>query len=133
MKVLFFAPSHAEGNRRINELIDSFTELSGLEIYRTIESLSHRLCQPYNNTNVVAVLFATNLDTLSELMSLKDLLGGIRLILVLPDRQAKTIARAHMLRPRFIAYADSDPVEITAVLTKMLDIHAGSKKGAERY
>ncbi|MCD6199973.1 MAG: hypothetical protein J7K15_15635, partial [Deltaproteobacteria bacterium] len=52
--------------------------------------------------------------------SVRDLIWDLRLILILPDREAGTIAKGHILRPRFLTYLDSDFTEVAAVLKKML-------------
>ncbi len=117
-KLIFFAPLINEGDRQINNLIDSFTAVSSLEIYRTIDSLSERLREPQKD-NLVAVLFAISKETLSEIISIRDLLSSPRVIIVLPDREADTIAKGHMLRPRFMTYSDTDFGEISAVIDKM--------------
>jgi hypothetical protein len=91
----------------------------GLEIYRTIESLSHRLCRPEKGLTA-AVLFTTSKQELLEILSIKNLLFNVRIILVLPDREEDTITKGHSLRPRFLTYIDSDFGDIAAVLSKML-------------
>ena len=89
------------------------------ETYRTIGSLAHRLRQPrYDAT--IAVLLAANREDLYDLLSIRDLFRGISIILILPDRNADTIAKGHKLRPRFLTYKDSNFGAITAVLGKML-------------
>ena len=119
MKLIFFAPLMDEGDRQINNLIDNFTVVSDLEIYRTIDSLSERLREPQKDS-LVAVLFASSKETLLDIISIRDLLSVPRVILVLPDRDADTVAKGHMLRPRFVTYADTDFGEISAVIDKML-------------
>ena len=131
-KLIFFAPLLDEGDRQINNLIDNFTAVSNLEIYRTIDSLSERLREPQKDS-LVAVLFAISKETLSEIVSIRDLLSGPRVILVLPDREADTIAKGHMLRPRFMTYSDTDFGEISAVIDKMFgNISYGKNQGDEK-
>ncbi|NVM57217.1 MAG: hypothetical protein HWN51_03755 [Desulfobacterales bacterium] len=78
----------------------------------------------------IAVLLAASREELSDILSIRDLLTDIRVILVLPDRDDDTIAKGHTLRPRFFTYADSDFVEIAAVLSKMLASNYPYKKAA---
>lgn len=59
---------------------------------------------------------------MAKLSSLRTLLLDLRLILVLPFRDVDTVAWAHTLGPRFIAYADSGADPIAAVLAKMLAV-----------
>ena len=68
----------------------------------------------------IAVLEANSMDELKDLVSLHDLFLDIRIILILPDRERETISNAHKLRPRFLAYADSDFESVKVVLKKML-------------
>jgi len=60
---------------------------------------------------------------LSEFIGIRELLSDIRIIIVWPDRTKDTIATGHSFRTRFVRYADSDFVEVGAVLNRML-IHA---------
>ena len=132
-KLIFFAPLMDEGDRQINNLIDNFTAVSNLEIYRTIDSLSERLREPQKDS-LVAVLFAISKETLSDIISIRELLSSPRVILVLPDREADTIAKGHMLRPRFMTYSDTDFGEISAVIDKMFgNISYGKNQGGTEH
>ncbi len=52
--------------------------------------------------------------------SMKDLIGDIRIILILPDTEGDTISLGHKLYPRFASYADGNFKDVAAVLEKML-------------
>jgi len=89
------------------------------EVYRTIDSLSRRLHRsPFEGS--IAVLFAATREELSGLLSIRELLLDLRIILILPDRKKDTIAVGHKLYPRFLTYVDSDFKNLAAVLEKML-------------
>ncbi len=118
MRLLVFAPMRKEGNRLINDLIDNFTAVKNLEIYRTVDSLAARLRQPQKKT-IIAVIFAVTREDLSDIISIKELLLDTRIILILPDHDHATIAKGHMLRPRYVAYADTTKGEVVAVIEKM--------------
>lgn len=119
MKVVFFMPLKDDTEGTLNRMIEDLKVSNDLEIYRSIESLSERLCQP-GKDELVAVIMAVSREVLREVVSIKELLSSLKFILVLPDREDETIAQGHMLRPRFVTYADSDPVEIHAVINKMI-------------
>lgn len=57
-----------------------------------------------------------------ELIEYREWLGDRRLILVLPDDDIETISQGHALRPRFVTYVESDFIDISAVLGKMLGV-----------
>ncbi len=119
MKLFLYAPDKCGSGKRLQRVIELLVSKNDREIYRTIEGLTSRLRQPRHNPPIAVLLAATRKD-LSDILSLCDLLGDIRIMLVLPDRKRDTIAKGHTLRPRFITYADSDFVEIAAVLSKVL-------------
>ncbi len=106
--------------RCVIEAIES-PALDGVEIHRTIDSLSRRLRQPSSGPSM-AVLLAASKEDLMEFLSIHDLLDSVRIILVLPDRKDDTVAKGHSLRPRFLTYVDSDSdfLDVAAVLSKML-------------
>jgi len=119
MEIIFFAPKNDEGNIQLNSLIDNFTIINGLEIYRTIDDLTNRLCNPHRESTIV-VLFIINEMTFQELISIKEYLVNNKVILVLPDRRPETLTKAHTLRPRFISYSDTDTILISEVIDKMI-------------
>ncbi len=55
-----------------------------------------------------------------DLLAIRDFLSDIRMIVVLKDQEKDTITKAHRLYPRYITYADSDFIDVGAVLTKMM-------------
>jgi len=98
-----------------------------MKVCRSIESLSHWLRQPADDLPIAAVLLAARSEDLSDLLSIRDLLRDVRIILILPDREANTIAQGHTLRPRFLSYTDSDFTDVLAVLGKCLESYATKK------
>ena len=119
MNLLFYTPQKEGAGERLQNIFDTLVPQGMGETYRTISSLAHRLRQPrYDAT--IAVLLAASREDLYDLLSIRDLFRGISIILILPDRNADTIAKGHKLRPRFLTYKDSNFGAITAVLGKML-------------
>jgi hypothetical protein len=88
-------------------------------ISRDTESLQDELRKPYAVYDLV-ILFAGTVAELEHYVSLQDLLEGIPVLLILPENRADIFRRAHLLRPRFISFADSDFSDFTAVLQKMI-------------
>ncbi len=89
------------------------------EFFQTIDHLSHKLRQP-SGVQTITVLLAGTQKELSDILSIKDLLHDVRIILILPDRDKDTISKGHTLYPRFLADMDGDFSWVTAVLKKML-------------
>ena len=126
MDILVYAKTTEDPGLRIQRLIETLVPREEIEIYETIDSLSCRLHQPIFDLDI-AVLLATTKEELEDILSLRDLLSDVRSILVLPDREEETNAKGHMLRPRFITYADDNFIELAAVLTKVLE-HTNLRK-----
>ena len=117
-KVILYSPPEDEAGRRLQRAIEMLFTREQIEIYRTIDLLSLRLHQPVMESCIFVIL-APNVQQLDEMRTLREMLQERRLILILPDGEPMTISMAHFLRPRFLTYADSDFVEVLAVLGKM--------------
>jgi hypothetical protein len=123
IRLLLYAPVSEGVGEQLQKMIEELVSENNVEIYRSIESLAHRLRQPKNDLPV-AVLHAARRKDLSDIVSIRGLLRDVRIILVLPDRDENTIAQGHTLRPRFLSYTDSDFADISAVLEKCLESYA---------
>ena len=69
----------------------------------------------------IGIILLSNEHELTDLIGMRHLLRDMRLIVVLPGSSQTNIshAQAHLLRPRFITYADKNLEEVTDVLWKM--------------
>lgn len=91
----------------------------GVEVYRSIEELVHGLHRFYDRDTIV-ILRAGDREELLRIVSLRNLLQGLRVIILLPDREEETISLAHRLRPRFLGNSEDDLSDTLSVLRKML-------------
>lgn len=92
-----------------------------MEMLSSVKSLSKKLCQPLNRILVVVLVLHTR-EEITDFLKLIPLFENIRIILLLPDREKKTVALGLQLNPSFISYADSDLKDITEVLKKIQKI-----------
>ena len=120
MTVLFYTTQSDLAAEQLQSVIEMLVLKDKLEMYQTFDSLSRRLRRPGNDLDI-AVLAAASGEDLLKILSLRDLLSDIRIILILPDGKPDTISKAHTLGPRFLTYPDSDVEELQSVLSKMLD------------
>lgn len=121
MSLLFYSTSAKGPGERLHRVIEVLVPKREIEIFRTIESLTRRLHRPGLGHNMtIAVFLAASKEELSELVSIRNLLADLRIILVLPDTRDDTISKGHALQPRFLTYVDTDFIDIAAVLNKML-------------
>jgi hypothetical protein len=120
MNILYYATETEGSGERLQRVIETLVPEETREVYRTIDSLSSRLCQPKDYYLTIAVLLAASRKDLADILSIHDLLCDIRIILILPDRENDTIAWGHSLQPRYLSYIDSDFTDVAAVLGKMM-------------
>ena len=117
MNVILYVPN-SDGND-IRERIVGLIPEKRLKVYRTLEGLSERLHRPVDPETIL-IIVACGREKLSEVSALQRVLGDVRTIVVLPDQEPTTVALAHQLRPRFLAYANSKFDDLAAVLQKMI-------------
>lgn len=118
--MLFFA---AEKNRvveMLEQLLDKQRLTRRVTYCRTLGALERRLRRPRHNIEIVLISISDAIE-MAKLTEMRQLLLDLRLLLVLPKRNEDTVAWAHKLGPRFIAYADNGVEQIGAVLDKMLE------------
>lgn len=120
MSVYMYAMHSHEAFKRLQAAIASKINGTKMEIYRSIEAFSEKLRQPgFRIGRPIVVICAAGKDDLQQVISLKGLLDDTRIILILPNRKKNTIFMGHLLRPRFLTYADGNFGDVTSVLEKM--------------
>ncbi len=121
INLIFYVPAaKADAGKRLLRILETVVPRRTIKIHRTIRGLAGRFRRFLENSPI-AVLFISGREEIEEIVAIRDLLLGVPLILVLPDNEKETIAQAHSLRPRFLAYTDSDVREILAVLSRMIE------------
>lgn len=125
--------SNDERGMRLLKTIEGNVPRRKLEVYGNIEGLSTRLRAPQVSAVVGILLALTETDEeLLRIVGISSLLSDVRLILILPDRDDRTVAIGHMLHPRFLSYADADFQDVAAVLVKMISSLSGGSETAHK-
>ncbi|HYA13498.1 MAG TPA: hypothetical protein VEF33_04080 [Syntrophales bacterium] len=119
MKVLLYSSIEVASGKRLQRAIEMLVSKDRIEIYRTIGDFSIRLHQPFDET-VIAVLLVCSKKDLMDILSLQELLLDMQIILILPDTDNDTVTKGHTLRPRLIIHCDSDFLEVTGALCRMM-------------
>ena len=120
MNLLFYATGKKGTGKRLWNLHQELASEYKGDFCRTIDTLSLKLRKSLGDLTI-AVLLAESQEELLDILSIRDLLSGVRIILILPDRNEDTIRKGHSLYPRFLSYADGDFKDVAAVLAKMLE------------
>lgn len=72
-------------------------------------------------TRDILILIVSTQKELEDILSFQKMLAGCQILMVLPERSKEMNTEAHKLRPRFIAYLDSDLSELYVVLERILN------------
>jgi hypothetical protein len=132
MNLIFFMPRR--GNRG-DELVSAVAPLvskGSLELFPDIRSFGNRLRRP-KDAHSIALIWDPTAEDLREIVSMRDLLTGVRTVLALPDESAETVALAHKILPAFISYVDDGLFEVVSVLERLTGSGGeGPPEGAQR-
>ena len=118
MTVILYSISKDKSGKRLQRAMEMLISRGSIEVCSTFNALYLRLHRPLDNVRHVVINVSSKKD-LMNIISLRDILWNVRVILVLPDRDSTTTSMGHLLRPRLISYADSDFFEVFAVLSRM--------------
>ena len=118
--MLFYATTDDGLSQPLFRLIHSMVPPQHIEVCRSFGSLYRLFCRPGFDPGV-AFLIPGGKEDLEKLISLRDVLLGKRIVLILPDHDPDSISKAHQLGPRFLGYADSAFDHVSAVVKKMTD------------
>jgi hypothetical protein len=121
MSLILYAKDQDATGMGLQRVIESLVAEGQVTIYTDMEGLMRRLRKPRGDLQIAVLLASTGQD-LDGLLSIGHVLWDLRIILVLPDREAETISKGHSLRPRFLTFSDGNIEDIGAVLRKMLDV-----------
>jgi hypothetical protein len=119
VKVLYYSSTPEDPGMGLETRLKDVVPAARVEVYRSIEELTRRLQRLYDQ-NTIVVLQAQDRQQLIRMVSLRELFQGVRIILLVPDREEETIVLAHRLRPRFLSTSESDFSDVMSVLQKML-------------
>lgn len=120
MNLLFYASNSHFSGKRLWTLHKEVSSELPAEFYTNFHDLRQNLNSFFVDKPSIAVLLAGNRQELSDLVAIKHLFDGIRVILIIPDREKKTVSKGLELYPRFMSYVDGDFTDIAVVLRKMI-------------
>jgi hypothetical protein len=124
MASIIYTPSINELERRFLALLEMAIPKKRFEVCYSIGELSTRLGMPFSNVKV-AVFFAVPRTEINRLLPFCDLIADVKSILVLSDldEDKETMVKVHLLRPRYVTWADCDLIDIVTVTKRMVDLY----------
>ncbi|MFZ5453849.1 MAG: hypothetical protein ACOZF2_18510 [Thermodesulfobacteriota bacterium] len=119
MRLLFYSTGPS---RQMQWLYERLAKLWPVktEFCLNVNSLGNCLRRSGGETTL-AVLLTASQEELQGVMSLRSLLTDIPHVLILPDSKRETIAKGHVLAPRFLTDAQCNFMDLYRILNKMLN------------
>jgi len=124
VKILFYSSTREDPGMEIGERLRRLAPEEGVEVCRSIEELIRGIHRSYDRDTII-LLRVRDRKELLRIVSLRDLLQDLRIILLIPDREEETIALAHRLRPRFLGNGENDVSDTMSVVGKMMEQEEG--------
>jgi hypothetical protein len=118
MGLLVYIPKKDEQGRQLQQMVGGLLWQDSIEIFYEFKYFDFRLRNLTGNEDI-ALLYASTAEDLDDLVANRNLFLNLRLVLILPDSDEGTIAKGHLLRPRFMSYQDNSFADLSAVLQKM--------------
>ena len=120
MQLLIYAAPFNSTGRNLQERILAMAPDAQSTFCTSLKALERYLRKP-TGASPIGILIPSDDGDLAALIGMRHLLSDMRLILILPRHYTLEIPQisAHMLRPRFVSYADGDPSDVTAVLCRL--------------
>jgi len=110
----------AESVVHLEKLMEDILPEVGICSYHNIRDFEERLRDPRQETDI-AVLAPADEQELNEYADLQGLFDDTKVLLVLRECSRKMVLRGHILRPRFMIFADTKLEVVGSVLEKMTD------------
>ncbi len=114
-----------------DELLSSIGDILPTEdllVCKDTVELSREICRP-GGRKAIVVLLVSGEDDFTDLLSIRDQLWDVKIILIMYSSHPDTILQGHLLNPRFLSSCDSNYRECVSVLKRMINnTSAGGSK-----
>jgi len=101
---------------KLGMMLDRTSQWEDIDSLPELKAALHR---PRSFSTIVVLAVSDPLE-LSAILALGPWLEDYRLIVILPGDEKETVSQAHILRPRYLSFADSPLDDVAAVLAKMM-------------
>ena len=120
MMLLVYAKAKNGVSTELKQILNGRSSGVCLETYSDLDDVFQRLRQPRLNLKIGVLSIGSEAE-LDRLLTIRELLSDMRLVLVLSDKDPQTVAKAHALAPRFITFSDAGVDPLVSVVEKMME------------
>ncbi len=119
IELILYKEDFDDFEAKIRGVIESVVSKDKTAIFRSIENMIERIMHLTNNPEI-AVLIIKNRKEFLQLYSSLNVLRRAKMLLILTDKNPKTIMLVYKLKPKISTYLHNDFWVIQTVLKKML-------------
>lgn len=119
MSVVVYSGERPADIQQIESVVEKVAPEHRVSVCRDLHALRRSLYGSREHLRI-AILNVADRKELEGLVLLREMLSGLRIVLIVPDQDQTTLSLAHRLQPRFLARADGDWDEIRMVLGKLI-------------
>jgi DNA-binding NarL/FixJ family response regulator len=120
MMLLLYANGKNGVSSELKQILNGRSSDARLEAYSNLDDVFHRLRQPRLNLKIGVLSIGSEAE-LDRLLTIRELLSDMRLVIVLSDKDPQTVSKAHALAPRFITFSDAGIGPLVSVVEKMME------------
>ena len=120
MMLLLYAKAKNGVSSELKQILNGGTTDACLEACSNLDDVFQRLRQPRLNLKIGVLIIGSEAE-LDRLLTIRELLSDMRLVIVLSDRDPQTVSKAHALAPRFITFSDAGIDPLVSVVVKMME------------
>ena len=124
MMVLVYAKAKNGVSLELKQTLNGRSSGVCLETYSDLDDVFQRLRQPRLNLKIGVLSIGSEAE-LDRLLTIRELLSDMRLVLVLFDKDPQTLSKAHALAPRFITFDDAGIEPMMSVVEKLMGCQTG--------
>lgn len=123
-QLIIFGRQGSESSKKLQVAVLEAARPEDFDWCISLESFLRKF-RTANHYSSVLLLIENHSD-LDEFLNVSEFFDGLRVFLVLPDREDETLTMvANRLFPRFVTYIDTDFKELSAIIRKIF-AHVGS-------
>lgn len=119
MTYIYYSNKYTDSGETMHKKLCSAFNKSWMQRCRTLDELSKRLHGPLYNVSA-AILLINDRKELEVILSLKDILWDIKVIIIFSSHTDVSPLEITELRPRFITWTDSDLSHVIDVLGRIM-------------
>ena len=123
MDIILYIPKTSGWGEKILQITRAMIPGHEVEIIHSADELAVRMRHFRSNIGI-ALLSATTEADLEQVIDLADILGELRVVLILPDGESGLLEKAQLLRPQFVASTESDFKYLGEILKRMIDLYS---------